>query len=207
METQNNVAVLCPAPESHPGKIDKDDYLFKFSLRHPGLFISMVSLNYPFKEAHLQRYKAILDWKGLTENLLWRPEKPERAPVAPLADPEREEKQMAYYCRYPEEMDDECIENIKTHFRFTAENIGRIIKKMKDQDAVDIFSTLVSMAEKLEWNEEVIDRYAGFWDWGELALNLNLPWTPEFIRRYADKWNWSALSQNTQLPLVPGAHF
>ena len=104
-------------------------------------------------------------------------------------------------------MDDECIENIKTHFRFTARNIGRIIKKMKDEDAVDIFSTLVSMAEKLEWNEEVIDRYAGFWDWGELALNLDLPWTPEFIRRYADKWNWSALSQNTQLPLVPGADF
>jgi hypothetical protein len=53
----------------------------------------------------------------------------------------------------------------------------------------------------LPWSEALIDRYAKHWNWRSLCSNEALPWSEAFFDRYAKRWDWEGgLSWSTALP-------
>jgi len=57
----------------------------------------------------------------------------------------------------------------------------------------------ISLNEKLQWSEHLIETHLEKWDWDQLSSNEFLPWSPELIGKFSDKWNWQQLSSNKGL--------
>ncbi|GEM_PF-214884 len=62
----------------------------------------------------------------------------------------------------------------------------------------------LSWNEELPWNEALIERFADCWNWEILSLNERLPWNERLIERYTDRWDWRQLSRNEGLPWSEG---
>ncbi len=61
----------------------------------------------------------------------------------------------------------------------------------------------LSLNQKLEWTEALIDRFVDRWDFGPLSDNPALPWSARLIERYLPRWDWTRLSRNKQIEWTP----
>ena len=48
----------------------------------------------------------------------------------------------------------------------------------------------LSSNEKLQWSEQLIEKFQDQWDWACLSTNESLPWGDEIIIRFANRWIW-----------------
>lgn len=49
---------------------------------------------------------------------------------------------------------------------------------------------------KMNWTDELIEKYEDYWDWKKISLNPKILWSSDLIEKYSEKLDWKLLCLN-----------
>jgi len=177
-----------------------------FLINQPKYLIKRMSKNFPFTWSQLRKYKNILEWKSVSNNMQ----------IEWSIDIIGEFKEYWGWKHFV--FNEKVIGNasIRNYFQsqlepyLTEQDISDMIDKNfgfgeYNKDAFTQNTLYYNVECSTKFKERLFQSVdeiesAKNINWSELSGNLLLPWSIELIEKYKDKWNWWSLCKNEMIP-------
>ena len=204
-------------------KTTQNEKLIELIYVQPKFFKRTISVGYPFSLEQIEKYRELIDWEELSNNLeiQWNEEVLSKfsdyLDWKNISGNKAIDWSIEKIERFKDKINWESFskninvdwQNIipiyyqKTHwkeltsnesFPWTFENVQQFA------DKVDSHWDYLSENPALEVSDKLINEFSDKIDWSRLSRNKQRFWTEEFIDKYQDKLNWNSISGNPSLP-------
>lgn len=163
---------------NHPKGASQRNQCILFSLRHPKYFIDLISYKYPLQKYQLIKYKDILNWPLVSENIAinWT------------------------YDLISSSKNNICWDDFtvnKSAFKdFTLlDSFSDMINWNNETNA-----STIAKNEGLPWTIDFIEKYKSKLDFYELSSNKGVKWSDQLIEKFNEHWALENLGQNESIP-------
>ncbi len=157
-----------------------DTRLFDWLIRLPEYTLYSLALHYPFQTAQLETYLNLLDINLLSQNtqIQWTDE---------LWDNWLSQLNLTYFLANP----------AWTRLSQADQKIIDFIQTLPENQQITAFKSL-SDNPGYNFSDQVLARYADFWDWQRLSSNTGIQLSQATLEHFKHRWHWPTISNNSR---------